>query len=321
MSQENNFNRKRDNSYVWPILLIGVGVIVLLINLGIVPGNIWRALIRFWPVLLILIGVDLIIGHRSAAAAAISAFIALAVVGGLIGMLVLMPDSPIFDRLTASPDLKIASMTEPLDQVQFADVTIDWDPGINRLSSLSASSSNLIEAELEYYGELEYRANSNSTHGELRIDARQDVAWFNFPNFSDTEWTIELHPSVTYDLNLDMGSGPVELFLGDLILEGLLIDGGSGPVELYLPQGNYEASLDQGSGPLKVYLPAGIEVQIDVDSGSGPLVLPSEFSLLRGERNADGLWETSGYDGAAERVNIKIDQGSGPITIEFFENK
>jgi hypothetical protein len=40
------------------LILIAIGVIFLLSNLGIVSGDIWQNLVRFWPLLLIAIGLD-----------------------------------------------------------------------------------------------------------------------------------------------------------------------------------------------------------------------------------------------------------------------
>ena len=40
----------------WPIILIGVGVILLLNNLGVIMGSPWEVIWRLWPVLLIALG-------------------------------------------------------------------------------------------------------------------------------------------------------------------------------------------------------------------------------------------------------------------------
>lgn len=42
----------------WPIILIIVGIIFLLNNLGYIQGDMWGTLIKFWPIILIAIGLD-----------------------------------------------------------------------------------------------------------------------------------------------------------------------------------------------------------------------------------------------------------------------
>lgn len=52
-----DFDKEEGNdSMISALLLIAVGFMLLLNNLGILPWQIWRSLWRFWPVLLILLG-------------------------------------------------------------------------------------------------------------------------------------------------------------------------------------------------------------------------------------------------------------------------
>jgi hypothetical protein len=55
--QDNRHLRYR-GSLVWPIILIALGIIFLLNNLGMMTGDIWDTILRLWPVLLIAIGID-----------------------------------------------------------------------------------------------------------------------------------------------------------------------------------------------------------------------------------------------------------------------
>src|SRR4030067_1428909 len=50
---------------VAPIILIGVGLVFLVTNLGMLSTSIWGVLLRIWPVILIAMGIDLLIGRRS----------------------------------------------------------------------------------------------------------------------------------------------------------------------------------------------------------------------------------------------------------------
>jgi hypothetical protein len=50
--------RRSRPSFIWPILLITVGAIILLSNLGVLGDDIWENIWRFWPVILIAIGLD-----------------------------------------------------------------------------------------------------------------------------------------------------------------------------------------------------------------------------------------------------------------------
>ena len=54
--------QKKTSSFFWPILLIILGTLLLLNNLGILPWSIWNNLWKFSPLLLILIGLELLLG-------------------------------------------------------------------------------------------------------------------------------------------------------------------------------------------------------------------------------------------------------------------
>jgi hypothetical protein len=50
--------KKRRPSFIWPIILITLGVMFLLSNLGIIEENIWNQFWRLWPLLFIAVGLD-----------------------------------------------------------------------------------------------------------------------------------------------------------------------------------------------------------------------------------------------------------------------
>jgi hypothetical protein len=55
---EHRPERKHRTSFVWPIILILVGGIFLLSNLGILGDNLWDSIWRLWPIIFIAIGLD-----------------------------------------------------------------------------------------------------------------------------------------------------------------------------------------------------------------------------------------------------------------------
>ncbi len=58
---ENNQQKKtysRHHSLFGPLLLIAAGVLFLLNNLGVIPGDFWDVLLNLWPLLIIFAGID-----------------------------------------------------------------------------------------------------------------------------------------------------------------------------------------------------------------------------------------------------------------------
>jgi hypothetical protein len=58
MDENRSWNR---GSIVFPVILIAIGLIVLLSNIGVIRGNAWDIILIFWPVLLVAVGLDGII--------------------------------------------------------------------------------------------------------------------------------------------------------------------------------------------------------------------------------------------------------------------
>ncbi len=58
MSDTQNVKRKRRFGLFFPLLLIAIGVIFLLYNMGVISGDAWSVVWQFWPILLIVIGLD-----------------------------------------------------------------------------------------------------------------------------------------------------------------------------------------------------------------------------------------------------------------------
>ena len=57
-TRDDNRRVRYRGSLVWPLILIGLGIIFLLNNLGLMTGDIWDTALRLWPLILIAIGLD-----------------------------------------------------------------------------------------------------------------------------------------------------------------------------------------------------------------------------------------------------------------------
>src|SRR5258707_12139136 len=77
------WSQRRAASFVFPLLLVVVGGVLLLNNVGLLPWTIWTALGQLWPIILILFGIDLLLGRRNAWLGASVAMVALVAVLGI----------------------------------------------------------------------------------------------------------------------------------------------------------------------------------------------------------------------------------------------
>ena len=301
-------------SLFWPIVLIGVGVIFLLSNLGVITGNPWPAILNLWPVLLIVAGLDVLLG-RSSAGGIVGAILGMALVGFVLWVLLARPNWP---GLTfSSAELKSQRVEAPLDDVQSADVNIDFASGDNRLYALG-DSTKLIEGDLSYYGDLRFDASASGSRANLLVDTTVNFPGFNF-GFSQAgeKWDIGLNTRPTYYVDLNLGSGGADLDLSRLKLSGGLVDVGSGSVDLALPAaGTFRLEINGGSGSLRIRLPRDAALRVEIDPGSGSFNPVSRLKMISGPSRTNEVYETDGFGAAPNAITLIIDGGSGSINIE-----
>jgi hypothetical protein len=320
-------------SLFFPIVLIGVGLIWLLGNLGAIAAFDLPVLVRLWPVLLVFIGIDILMGRRSPVVGAVLGVLALLVVVGFIlgGR-----------ELGLSPDVKvnIQRFSAPIGEATSANVVIAFSDSPVTITSLT-ESMDLIDADLTYVGTINFRV-TGGDHKVVRL-ARNEADFLLFsPLYWDPslDWKVALTPRIPLSLSVDGGSGESRLDLSGLQLTSLKASMGSGASAFTAPAGGpaTEMQITGGSGAMDWSIPGGTALVMHLYGGSGsinirlpesPAVMleirekesdqvsfPSgwlQAPLLRGDQAA---WETPAYSTTGRGIHIVIDEvGSGSIHI------
>jgi hypothetical protein len=304
-------------SFVWPILLIGTGIYLLLVNLGRIPPISWDMALRLWPVVLIIIGLDIIFGRRSLLGAIISSLFAFILVGLIFWILLTGPYKINGLEWLNSANLILQKKTieVPLDDIKNATVNIDWGAGAQTLDVLPATSSNLLSANIEYYNNIYYQVRNEEDSTRVDLAARlMSEKWLVLIG-KEINWQVSLHPKVIYDLNMEAIAGRHDFDLRNLHINHLKLNFTSGRCNLDLPEGNYDVKLNFTSGDINISLPKDAAARVYMDYTSGNFS-PRSFKLIEGDKDGDGTWETPNYSKAEERIIFNIDQTSGNISIK-----
>ncbi len=309
--------RKSHRSFFWPIMLISLGILLLLSNLGIVAWSTWNLLWRFWPLVLVAVGIDVLFGQRSAIGAIISAFLVLMLIAVVAGAIFFADQLPFLDRYSAESSWQTSHVQHDLDESESANIFIDWTSTPGSLYALSDSES-LIEGDLTYQGELIFDVDYRGDIADVNLDTRVVNSWGTaFQGSPRAKWEIGLTPEIPLDLSLDSGSGSCDFDLSELIIDDLYLDSGSGSIRIGLPEDqSFHFELDSGSGSLNIDLPEDTGVRVVLDSGSGSFNPGNDYDLVSGEKRGDGVWESENYDSAKYTIEMEIDQGSGSITFK-----
>ncbi len=320
-------------SLFWPVVLIGTGAILLLRNLGYLPEFNWSVLLKLWPLVLVVIGLDLLFGHRAPW------------VGGLIGLLTV---AAAIAFLYYSPALGISTpegiktevVSSPLEDTSSVEYYLDTSYPPVTISALPGST-DLVKATIVHRGQVNFDVKGEADKIVSLSATTEPDAWLSFDlGLGGQKWDIGLNPRVPTTINLNGGSGSLDLDLTGITLEALRADLGSGASKMALPQSKqpYEVDIESGSGAVNLVLAEGTDVTLELnsasgavsvsipstsgvrieimDDGSGSLQIPNSF--IAGAGNADngemGTWQSVNFDSAANTITIRVsDRGSGSI--------
>jgi hypothetical protein len=323
-------------SLFWPLILIGVGVVWLLGNLGVISGANLSVLFRLWPLFLIAIGLDLLIGRNSTA---IGAAIG---VGTVVLVIILMLVGPGLGWAT-NVDAQTDTYSAPLGDASRATINLNLGVGESSVYALQ-DSTNLIDAELKHIGEIDFRVEGETDkvvslsqrNAEMSVNV---LPFFNFgSNFEeDLHWNVGLSPNIALTLSLHGGVGDTQLDLDGLQITSLTLNSGVGAIAVTLPAtadtypvtiksgvgeahltlvegASVEMSIDGGVGAVTIDVPNDAPLRVEASSGLGGNDLPGNLTRISGNDD-HGVWETAGFSGATNPITIHYNGGIGGLTV------
>jgi len=294
----------RRGSLVGPAILIGLGIILLLNNFGTLPWSVWETIFRLWPVLVISVGLDLLIGHRSIWGSLLALVLTLAVFAGALWL------------LRADVGIGAAATTDRIRQAlqgaTRAEIVIAPAVGRLRIEGLQESAS-LVEGTLTL-SKGERLARDFAVEGDkatLSLRSEGTSAGPVIGAWRDTRtWDLGLASDVPLELEISMGVGQSDLDLTGLSLSELNVSMGVGQTIVTLPdKGKFQAKIDSDIGETVIIIPTGIEARIEFDIGLAAKQVPSDF------RRQDDVYTSPGYGSAQNRVDLKVSQDIGNVTI------
>jgi predicted membrane protein len=307
---------RRPRSLFWPLVLIAVGLVWLLGNLGVISGASIAVLFRLWPLVLIIVGLDLLVGRSS------SSLSTLIGVGGVALILVLMLVGPSLGW-AGDTEVKTANLSAPVGDATAAHINLGLSVGDASVKALS-DSTQLITADVRYIGRqvrLNVQGDTEKTIGlsqEPGVNLDFGYNFFN-PQPQNLRWDIGLTPNIPLDLNITGGVGSGRLDFSGLKLTNLQASTGVGDMEFTLPDGAYAVNITGGVGKITLVLPAKSGVRIDASTGVGSINMASNLTRTSGDENkavgASGVWQTASYDNADQKISISYHGGVGELNV------
>lgn len=261
----------RRESFVAPVLLLGVGVILLLNNFGYLHLGSWTLFLRLWPVLLIAWGLDLLIGRRSAWSPMLGILLGLGLIAAIVWFANAQP------RIGASPH--VSPVSQELQGVNRAAVDIHSITGSMQVAS-GAGAGQLIEGEVR----LPVKTSLNGFYrvtgdlGRYSLNASDATLAAPFFSMQDYNWDLALTDSIPLDLEITQVVGEQRTDLSGLKVQQLDSQTVLGQNVVTLPaSGSFSGKAGVVMGELVIRVPQGTAVNLRLETGLVNLSLPDDL--------------------------------------------
>jgi hypothetical protein len=286
-----------------PFLFIGLGIVLLLQQLGMIQWSVWDVAFRFWPLLVIAVGVDILVARRSFVGAVAGLIVLLAL---LLGGIYLMGPGP-----SRGNDLATDKVGYALEKAAAAEYDFTSDAGKIRIGPLAATSESLIEGTFGRTVSGSVTAERKQNDGKAVVSIRTE--WpraYVFSRGDEFLWDLKLARTVSSDVRLTLGAGEIDANLKDLRPTAVDVKIGAGSLSLILPPGgDVTVNVSVGVGSVTITLPEGAPVSVECTTGIGNCNLP----------NGSGFWNRSytspEFDAATCHIRITVSMGVGEATV------
>ncbi|HDQ73696.1 MAG TPA: hypothetical protein ENN19_16595 [Chloroflexi bacterium] len=261
----------------WAAVLILVGLLLLLSNLGIIQVDVWSLV---GPFFLITLGVWVLW----------SAFVG--------------PGAAEAEEIII-----------PLEGATSAHVHVEYGAGRLRVGADTASDELLNG---RFGGGLKYRASSEGDKRRVKMDVPfHDPFSYIFHGSwgrgrGAFDWTFGLNEQIPLALEFEVGAAQTELDLTDLQVTDLRLETGASATSITLPAraGHTRAKISAGAASVSIRIPPDVAARIHTSGGLASIDVDRERFPRQGK-----MYQSPGYEAAANKVDLDVEAGVGSITV------
>ncbi|MDP2872303.1 MAG: DUF5668 domain-containing protein [Bacillota bacterium] len=286
------------------LIILLLGVMFLLGNMGLMDWSVWGLLFRYWPVLLVLAGVSVLLGGSFRWFVAL--VLVLVMVAGTVGM-------PWLAGWTDGPLTKAVFTGGTPPEALTALVTV-VGLDVANITTI-APGGEAYRLELSYRNALQpQRTFTVDAEGTGRLTLRQQG---HRPSSVGIRQSLEMGfiSGIPLELSIKAGVLTANLDLSPYQLRRLDVDCGVGTfyVRLGHPEGTMVGSINSGVGTVNLAVPSGVSVRITGDFGVGVRNLSAA-----GLKRSGGAWQDDRYDTAESRIDLHVSGGVGRLAVQRY---
>jgi hypothetical protein len=307
----------RSSSVVFPLLLIGFGIMVLFAR-SFPDFDPWPVLKRFWPLLLILVGAGMIWDRSRRPAnpdqhAPFPVGSSIGVVLFLLVLFVLVWHHRRFayhdDSILASRSLTHHRQTIDLKGAKAVRMSVKMPSGELRMDG---GAGQVLDADFAFgAGWLAPQVDYSVSDGVGELEIGQESSG-QLMIKSDNTWNLKVNDALPLDLEVDLGAGRGEFRFAKVNLTRLELNIGAGQAIVDLSgerAKDLEAEVQGGVGEATIRLPKSVGVVATVHGGLGSID-------TQGLREEDGQYVNEAYGKSPTTIHLTVQGGIGSIKLQ-----
>ena len=296
----------RNRGLILPLILIGIGVVVLLANTGVLSQQAVGRLGDLWPLLLVILGLQLILNHTLPRRQA--------TLIGLAVMAVIVIAAVAYATLAAATSVGAQKVDASAQSGGLTAATLDLN--------YSAATVDVNAADLGdrlYQVHVDYPAGENPPtisldHENGRLEIHESSSFSPFHLFGSNRRHIVLALTDRIPWTIQVGGGATNLSLDfrHLQLTKVEVSGGANRMDAQLPaaKGTVMLQVSGGASNLTLRAPTETQWRIGVSGGANAVTINGSTS---GAFGGDFERQSPGYGTATNRYDIQISGGASHL--------
>ena len=295
------------------VVLISVGIVFLLNNLGYVPWDVWFRILSLWPVILIAVGIELI--FRKTPLSFLTILSPLLFMAAILGS-------------TYFQSIELTGIYRSIGTYQYAE---DLDTSITRVTAIvqlragnlkvSSETERLVSADLEYWKRepittSEYSGFDSSATVEIRDKERGWKGW-SWRAWGAKDWDIKLTDQIPINLRIYAKATDGELDLSDLRVKNLNLETKAGNFDIKLGDlvDQVNGTIESDASRLHLLIPEDVGLKIENHSRLTSTSF-SGLSVLK----YDNIYETSNFEQAPRKITLSLEGSVTRLVVKSYQN-
>ena len=288
------------------LLLLILGTIFLLNNLGYLPWSMWTDVFKFWPILLIVIGLETLFTKNGSPRLLVAAIILIIVLPFVLQGQNLPFNLNFFQGAGGTSTL---ALEKKLGTLIGSKVNLDLKSGDLKINSSEKTSTLLVKGNLGY--------SKLGKTPSVNFDPKDGIAGLditaggsNLPvDLALSNWDLAFSQVVPLQIVVKSSSGNVNLDVQNLEIEKLNLDlGKTNTVLVFGRLGSPKVEISASEGQVVITAHGEKATKISLPEGS-QVEIATRFT-----KSGDG-YLTEDFDKAKDKLEININPGNAKVVV------